>query len=240
MTTPRALGGLCAASRAGGMFASALRAGGMFAFASRAGGMFAFASRAGGMFAFASRAGGAMTIALAMLAASPGAGMAQEMSASEIMRRLQMQRGAADQIPATATAAARGVAAVTPRAAAAPAAARGEDQRIDLEILFARGSDHLAPKAEAQLSQLCLAMRSDLESGARYQIIGHTDATGDGRENLILSQSRAEAVTRWLSGPECGLNPYRLTPVGLGETRLKLPDAPDDAANRRVEILLRG
>lgn len=167
---------------------------------------------------------------------------AQEMSASEIMRRLQLQRSktaptAAAPEPSRQAALTRGAPAT--RGSTQAAMAEPDDRRIDLEILFDSGSAALAPRAEAQLSQLCLAMRSDLESGARYQIIGHTDATGDGRENLILSQSRAESVVSWLAGPACRLNPHRLTPVGLGETRLKLPDAPDAAANRRVEIQIR-
>lgn len=181
-------------------------------------------------------------IAAATVGASAAPLLAQEMSATEIMRRLQLQRSTTATTAATPEPSRQ--AALTAGAPATGAAVRTvmaepDDQRIDLEILFDSGSAELAPRAEAQLSQLCLAMRADLETGARYQIIGHTDAVGDGRENLILSQSRAESVVSWLAGPACQLNPHRLTPVGLGETRLKLPDAPDAAVNRRVEIQIR-
>jgi OOP family OmpA-OmpF porin len=168
-------------------------------------------------------------------AISGHAAAAQEMTASEIMRRLQLQRsaGPAAVAPAAPTRVAARSQEPTPRALV------GHDRTVDLVILFALGSDQLAPHAERQLTQLCLAMRNDLETGARYQVIGHTDATGDARENLILSQSRAESVVNWLSGPDCRMDPRRMTPVGKGETRLRLPKRPDDAANRRVEIQIR-
>ncbi|MGG7568193.1 OmpA family protein [Rhodovulum sp. DZ06] len=166
----------------------------------------------------------------ALLSAAPVAAPAAEMDASEIARRLMMQRGGDGVQTAAApykrTDRLRG----TAPAAAAPVT-------IDLEILFASGSAALSPPAVRQLAALCAALRADLRAGPRrYQIVGHTDAAGDARENLILSQSRAESVAGWLSGPECGLDGRRLTPVGMGETRLKIPDRPDAPANRRVEI----
>jgi outer membrane protein OmpA-like peptidoglycan-associated protein len=173
-------------------------------------------------------------------AASVQAAAAQEMSASEIMRRLQMQRSV---MPSAAPAAAAPARAADPVRKTATATTQrppaAQDQTIDLVILFGLGSDKLAPQAERQLGQLCIAMRNDLETGARYQVIGHTDATGDARENLILSQSRAESVVTWLAGPDCELDQRRMTPVGRGETRLRLPESPEDAANRRVEIQIR-
>lgn len=177
--------------------------------------------------------------AAALIAATGAVGAhaaaAQEMDASEIMRRLQLQRSAAPAaaLPAETTRVATRSLEPTTRAPA------GDDRTVDLVILFGLGSDELAPQAERQLTQLCLAMRNDVETGARYQVIGHTDATGDARENLILSQSRAERVVKWLSGPDCRMDARRMTPVGKGETRLRLPERPDDAANRRVEIQIR-
>ncbi|MFT4792208.1 MAG: outer membrane protein OmpA-like peptidoglycan-associated protein [Paracoccaceae bacterium] len=166
------------------------------------------------------------------------AAAAQEMSASEIIRRLQMQRKA---VPVEGTVdPVRTVDSVRKTAGLITAPTPlDRAETIDLVILFALGSDELAPQAERQLGQLCIAMRNDLETGARYQVIGHTDATGDDRENLILSQSRAERVVKWLAGPDCRLDTRRMTPVGKGESRLRLPDRPDDAANRRVEIQIR-
>ena len=178
------------------------------------------------------RALGAVFAALLLL--PPVAATAGELDASEIAKRLMMQReAAAAPRPAPRKVDARG--------AASPTGKRlrpgGRAATIDLEILFASGSADITPAARRQLSALCRALQADLSSGPRrYQIVGHTDAAGDARENLILSQSRAESVARWLSGPDCGLDGRRLTPVGMGETRLKTPHAPDAAANRRVEI----
>ena len=179
--------------------------------------------------------GGALGAFLAaLLLLPPVAATAGELDASEIAKRLMMQReAAAAPRPAPRKVDARG--------AASPTGKRlrpgGRSATINLEILFASGSADITPAARRQLSALCRALQADLSSGPRrYQIVGHTDAAGDARENLILSQSRAESVARWLSGPDCGLDGRRLTPVGMGETRLKTPHDPDAAANRRVEI----
>lgn len=170
--------------------------------------------------------------AAALLAAASAAPAARagDLSADEIARRLMMQR-AAPAAPSAASSA-RPAEALRGRGPALEAAGA-----VDLEILFASGSAALSGPARRQLAVLCSALRADLAAGAaRWQIVGHTDAAGDSRENLILSQSRAESVAAWLAGPDCGLDRRRLTPVGMGEERLKLPHAPRAAANRRVEI----
>lgn len=191
---------------------------------------------------------GALAALLGGLACGPAP--AGDMSADEIAHRLMMQRAA----PAPATRSVGAAIAALPHARtgakpapqpdAPPGATLGvrppvavAASVIDLEILFELGSADLGSSARRQLGALCAALTADLAAGPRiYQIIGHTDAAGDERANLILSQSRADSVAAWLAGPECGLDRRRLSPVGMGERRLKLPQDPEAAANRRVEI----
>jgi chemotaxis protein MotB len=69
---------------------------------------------------------------------------------------------------------------------------------------------------------------------------GHTDARafgGAGYSNWELSVDRANAARRELESG--GLPRARLTEVrGYADRRLKLPDQPLDAHNRRISILL--
>ena len=68
----------------------------------------------------------------------------------------------------------------------------------------------------------------------RFQIAGHTDASGSAEYNRRLSRDRAETVRRFLVTR--GIDPDRLEVVGNGEDELLLPDWPLHAGNRRVEI----
>jgi len=67
----------------------------------------------------------------------------------------------------------------------------------------------------------------------RFEIAGHTDASGSKDHNLVLSQARAEAVLNYLVAN--GVDRSRLEARGYGSENLALPNAPRDPANRRVE-----
>lgn len=72
---------------------------------------------------------------------------------------------------------------------------------------------------------------------AQLVIEGHTDSYGDDDENMALSRDRAEAVSEYLSA-ELGIEQYRISAVGYGETR---PIANNEtqqgrARNRRIDI----
>ncbi|MFK7954871.1 MAG: OmpA family protein [Lysobacterales bacterium] len=68
-------------------------------------------------------------------------------------------------------------------------------------------------------------------------IEGHTDSVGDESANLILSQSRANAVRQALI--ELAVDPQRLTAVGLGENQPVGDNQTVDgrAANRRIVMV---
>ncbi|MEL6693011.1 MAG: OmpA family protein, partial [Pseudomonadota bacterium] len=71
-------------------------------------------------------------------------------------------------------------------------------------------------------------------------IEGHTDAhpsLTDGYSNWELSADRANSARRLLM--EAGVNEARITGVaGLAHTQPLLQNAPEDAANRRISIVL--
>ncbi len=197
---------------------------------------------------------GGIALVLAIL---PAAMAAQDLSAADILAHLRSQRvhpsaaarltsgaGAASLFAPGAAGGARtspfgttpatAVGGSAPPPPQPPAAAAATP--LDLAIPFARGSALPEPAARPQLAALCAAIAADVPDG-RYRIVGHTDAAGAAEDNLALSQARADAMVRHLSG-ECGIAPARLEAAGMGEAAPKHADTPQDAANRRVEIVV--
>jgi outer membrane protein OmpA-like peptidoglycan-associated protein len=110
-------------------------------------------------------------------------------------------------------------------------------RHVELEVFFEYDSDRITPTAQAQLKALGEALASPQLSHFRYLIAGHTDASGSDAFNVDLSQRRANAVLQYLTRM-FAIDPQRLMVVGFGYRRLKRPDAPRAAINRRVEVLL--
>ena len=108
---------------------------------------------------------------------------------------------------------------------------------INIEVYFDFDSAALKPKAIEQLKPLGEALSSaDLGSG-RYLILGHTDAKGSAAYNQTLSEKRAASVRKYLV-QRFPIQPDALVSIGLGESQLKRPAAPNAGINRRVEISL--
>lgn len=103
----------------------------------------------------------------------------------------------------------------------------------DLLITFKLGSAELAPEGKAQASAFAAALRDARVGSTRFEIAGHTDATGAADRNAALSTARAEAVRSYLVAQ--GVDAARLEAKGYGASQLALPTAPQDPANRRVE-----
>ncbi len=112
----------------------------------------------------------------------------------------------------------------------------GPQPSIDLDIRFALDSAILTLGAKRQLDTLAAAMRWSGLDGARFLLAGHTDATATRAYNLALSERRAAAVRRYLVTRH-GIDPARLDVLGWGEERLKHPNNPASAINRRVEVV---
>ncbi|WP_460018365.1 OmpA family protein [Magnetospira thiophila] len=111
-----------------------------------------------------------------------------------------------------------------------------EARSVDLTVEFDLGAADLTAQGEAQLDALGAALEDPRLNALSFDIIGHTDASGDAERNLELSELRAVAVALYLVQAH-GIAPDRLSPRGEGETRLKNPLDPNGAENRRVEIM---
>lgn len=111
------------------------------------------------------------------------------------------------------------------------------DRQIDLEVYFPHDSARITRRARVTLEDLGEALGSSELSGFRFLVAGHTDSAGSAAYNRDLSKRRAQAVVEYLIAT-FPIDPNRLVSVGFGESRLKTPEDPRAALNRRVEILL--
>lgn len=110
-----------------------------------------------------------------------------------------------------------------------------QKRQVDLNIPFEVNSSELKSEAQRQLNQLVDALSRDSLAIFRFQIAGHTDASGAADYNLELSQRRAQAVMQYLI--DNGVEPDRLVAVGYGEEQLLDAGNPEHSDNRRVEII---
>lgn len=106
---------------------------------------------------------------------------------------------------------------------------------IDLNVEFEYDSATLTLDARRQLDALAVALHNDILRESRFDIAGHTDARGAAAYNQRLSERRAQAVRDYLVGQH-GIIATRLSATGWGFTRLKSPQDPFAAENRRVQI----
>ncbi|MBN8978959.1 MAG: OmpA family protein [Rhizobiales bacterium] len=112
------------------------------------------------------------------------------------------------------------------------------DQRpsIDLEINFDYNSTTIGARAKSAVEALGRALTNPDLKGSTFLLAGYTDAAGPDAYNQTLSERRADAVKHYLV-EKFGIAGTDLVTIGYGETRLKKPDAPLDAANRRVQVV---
>ncbi len=129
---------------------------------------------------------------------------------------------------------------------AANSTARAADERIsslddfDVKsttvISFAFGSAVLTKQAKGQLDSL--AETTKTEKGFMIEVAGFASSDGDAAVNERLSQSRADAVVRYLT--ENHQIPLRrlVTPFGLGSTQPMADNSTIEGRkqNRRVEV----
>lgn len=108
---------------------------------------------------------------------------------------------------------------------------------IDLNITFKIGSASLTAAARRQLDIVIDALNQKELQSQRFQVVGHTDASGGAEQNLALSKRRAAAVRNYLV-KKGAISAKRLVSSGRGEEVLKNPLLPKNAENRRVEFIL--
>jgi outer membrane protein OmpA-like peptidoglycan-associated protein len=103
-------------------------------------------------------------------------------------------------------------------------------------ILFDSGKSVIKPESAQAVLEIAKLLKG--QPALRLFVVGHTDNEGTVEGNLALSQQRAEAVLKALTG-EHGIAPVRLRAHGCGQFA---PVAGNDsdagrAKNRRVELV---
>jgi outer membrane protein OmpA-like peptidoglycan-associated protein len=114
----------------------------------------------------------------------------------------------------------------------------GDDKppSINLHIPFEYDSDKLTTEAMLTLKRLGAALKDPRLGGYRFKIAGHTDAKGSAEYNQKLSEHRAAAVRNYLVF-QYDLEADRIETAGFGKTQLLDPSKPEDAINRRVQVI---
>jgi len=93
----------------------------------------------------------------------------------------------------------------------------------------------LTQAAKENLNQFARALQDPRLKGEKFEIDGHTDATGAEQYNLGLSERRAAAVVSYLASQ--GFDPSLLIAKGFGKSKPLVAD-PYNPQNRRVETHL--
>jgi len=107
---------------------------------------------------------------------------------------------------------------------------------IDLTITFDYNSAQISKSALPQVDALGKALTDPSMKGTTIVVAGHTDAVGSDPYNQDLSERRADSVKQYLTS-KYGMTAADLVTVGYGKTRLKNPNDPKAAENRRVQVV---
>lgn len=106
---------------------------------------------------------------------------------------------------------------------------------VSLTIQFDFDSSKVSASSASQLTQLAKALKSDDLAPLSFRIEGHTDGKGTPEYNLALSQTRADAVKKYLQ--RLGVKTERLETEGMGDKDLVNKTDIYAAENRRVRIV---
>lgn len=106
---------------------------------------------------------------------------------------------------------------------------------IDMRIPFEIDSARLDATGITLVDKLGAALADPRLAGYRFEIGGHSDASGESDYNLRLSTQRANTVRDFLIA-KYRIAPERLTATGYGSSKPLDSANPADAANRRVQI----
>jgi len=108
---------------------------------------------------------------------------------------------------------------------------------FDAMVTFALDSAELMPGAVADLNEAVALLKLHQEI-TRIEVAGHTCDLGAASYNDGLSERRARAVHDYLV--DNGIDPDRLSVVGYGEDRPKVPNTSERnrEQNRRVELVV--
>jgi OmpA-OmpF porin, OOP family len=103
-------------------------------------------------------------------------------------------------------------------------------------ILFDTGKSEIKPESTPTLKQIAAALKEHPD--LKVEVQGHTDNVGKAEANMKLSQARADAVKRALTG-EYGVTDAQITAKGYGDTKPAAANTTPEgrANNRRVELV---
>src|SRR6476619_6772737 len=107
--------------------------------------------------------------------------------------------------------------------------------KIDLEIQFDYNSADISKNSVTAVQELGKALSDASLKGSTFVVAGHTDAIGGEAYNQDLSERRADTIKKYLVDKH-GINGTDLVTVGYGKSKLKDPDHPMAATNRRVQV----
>ena len=119
----------------------------------------------------------------------------------------------------------------------ARAALRAERIEIKDSVYFETGKALIKAQSFSLLDEVAEVLRDHPEL-KKIRIEGHTDSRGKDKDNLILSQARAESVRTFLASK--GVEIARLESIGYGESKplVKEKSEADRAKNRRVDFFV--
>ncbi|WEK50257.1 MAG: OmpA family protein [Candidatus Kaistia colombiensis] len=108
--------------------------------------------------------------------------------------------------------------------------------QIDVQIQFALNSAIIRPESYSTIGSMADALHHPVLGGYKFVVTGNTDTTGNRKDNLALSQARADAVVEALT-TTFRVDPARVEAVGLGAEALEDVKNPKNPINRRVQLI---
>jgi outer membrane protein OmpA-like peptidoglycan-associated protein len=110
---------------------------------------------------------------------------------------------------------------------------------FDFDVVFDPDSSLVRPQSYQVIGRIADALSDPKLLPYTFLIVDHTEATGNRKENLALSQKRAESIRVVLAGA-FKISPRRLHALGLGEEQLRDAARPNSPANARAQIMTLG
>lgn len=108
--------------------------------------------------------------------------------------------------------------------------------RMTSQTAFATGSSVIQPGFHSTLDKIATVVNR--YGKTHISVVGHTDSVGVASNNQALSESRANAVEKYLS--QKSVAPQRLASRGMGENSPVSDNATEQGRqlNRRVELII--
>jgi OmpA-OmpF porin, OOP family len=110
---------------------------------------------------------------------------------------------------------------------------KGETVRLD-HLIFEQGKAVINPKSFQELDELVAMMKDSPK--VEIQLEGHTDNVGNPEANLKLSQSRVDAVKKYITSKGISKNRVKTKAFGGSQPIARENTEEARARNRRVEM----